>query len=178
MSRKAGRGSLSAILCALPVSVNAKFAFASAAMLAGLMVSGCEQTPVGDAERAKRGQPQASFKLDSAEVKRGQAVYHKHCLKCHGELGKGTVLGWRIRDAEGHLPPPPLDNTARTSLLTTSELLEIVSEGSPAGEGKMPGWKGKLSEREIENVVSYIKSLWSPAVYQLWWSIELSAQAG
>lgn len=149
---------------------------AAAAVLATLVVAGCEQTPVGDAERAKRGQPQASFKLDSTDVKRGQAVYEKNCLTCHGEAGRGKVLDWRIRDADGHLPPPPLNDSAHTPLLATNELLDIVREGSPAGSGKMPAWKKRLSERDIVNVVTYIKSLWTPAVYRLWWSTELRTQ--
>lgn len=143
-------------------------------MLAALVGAGCEQAPFVDAERVRRGQAQASFTLDPADVKRGQAVYEKHCLKCHGESGRGTVLDWRIRDADGHLPPPPLNDSSHTSLLATNELLDSVREGS----GKMPAWKNRLSEREIQNVVTYIKSLWTPAVYRLWWSTELNAQKG
>ncbi|MFP5418874.1 MAG: c-type cytochrome [Gammaproteobacteria bacterium] len=141
-------------------------------LLAALAVAGCEQAPFGDAERARRGPVQARFQLDPADIKRGRAVYQRHCLTCHGPAGKGTVLDWRIRDADGRLPPPPLDDSSRTSLLATGELLDIVREG----RGNMPPWKHTLSGREIEDVVTYIKSLWTPAVYRLWWSVELRAQ--
>ncbi|MBT9568626.1 MAG: cytochrome c [Thiobacillus sp.] len=147
---------------------------AGTVVLAALVVVACEQAPVGDAERVGVVQPRASFKLDAAEVKRGQALYEKHCLGCHGESGRGTVLDWRIRDGDGQLPPPPLDDSARTSLLATGELLDIVREG----RGNMPAWKNTLSERDMERVVTYIKSLWTPAVYRLWWSTELRAQKG
>lgn len=40
------------------------------------------------------------------------------------------------------------------------------------GAGQLPAWKGKLSEQEMQDVVAYIKSLWSDPVYRLWWKLE------
>jgi len=37
----------------------------------------------------------------------------------------------------------------------------MIREGSPQAQGKMPAWKGKLSEQTNRSVVAYIKSLWS-----------------
>ena len=51
-------------------------------------------------------------------------------------------------------------------------LLEAVREGSPEGEGKMPAWKGRLTEQQMQDVVAYIKSLWSDEVYALWLKME------
>ena len=48
----------------------------------------------------------------------------------------------------------------------------MIREGSPGGQGNMPAWKGKLSEQEMQDVVTYIKSLWSDEVYGLWWQME------
>jgi mono/diheme cytochrome c family protein len=42
----------------------------------------------------------------------------------------------------------------------------------------MPAWKGKLSEQEMQDVVAYIKSLWSDQVYRLWLKMEEQSLGG
>ncbi|ODU47243.1 MAG: cytochrome C [Thiobacillus sp. SCN 63-374] len=86
--------------------------------------------------------------------------------------GKGQPGDWRVRDADGMFPPPPLDDSAHAWHHPTAALLEVIRDGSPQGQGKMPAWKGKLSEQEMQDVVVYIKSLWSDPVYRLWWKME------
>ena len=78
----------------------------------------------------------------------------------------------QVRDADGHYPPPPLDDSAHAWHHPTAVLLEAVREGSPEGEGKMPAWKGRLTEQQMQDVVAYIKSLWSDEVYALWLKME------
>jgi mono/diheme cytochrome c family protein len=51
-------------------------------------------------------------------------------------------------------------------------LLEVIRDGSPQGQGKMPAWKDKLTEQQMQDVVAYIKSLWSDEVYTQWWQME------
>ena len=138
-------------------------------------LTACEQAPFGAADRTPRGATRLAFELDPDDIRRGRQIYEKHCLSCHGPAGTGTVLAWRIRDADGHLPPPPLDGSARAALLRHDALVAIIRDGSPSGSGKMPGWNTRLSAREIENVVSYIRSLWTPAVHRLWWNAEQHA---
>ena len=46
-------------------------------------------------------------------------------------------------------------------------MLEVIHDGSPQGQGRMPTWKAKLTEQEMQDVVAYIKSLWSDEVYRL-----------
>ncbi len=110
--------------------------------------------------------------LDTAQVQRGRVVYEQNCLECHGAKGGGLPGDWRIRDAEGKYPPPPLDDSAHAWHHPTQVLLEVIREGSPGGEGNMPAWKGKLSEQQMQDVVVYIKSLWSDEVYRLWQKME------
>ena len=153
-------------------------ALACVVVLAGGLIAGCEQTPSGGAGRDERAQSPSSFKLESSRVTRGKAIYNKHCIQCHGESGKGRVLDWRIRDNDGHLPSPPLNGTANTAQQPASVLLEIIRDGSPPGQGKMPAWKNTLSEQDMQNVMVYIQSLWSPPVYRLWWNINRHAREG
>lgn len=138
-------------------------------LLAGLALTGCDDAPssrMGDAD------PPVERNLDAAQVARGKVVYTNHCLQCHGEDGRGQPGDWRVRDADGHFPPPPLDDSAHAWHHPTAVLLEMIREGSPPGQGKMPAWKGQLSEQEMHDVVAYIKSLWSDPIYRLWWKME------
>lgn len=130
----------------------------------------CDKTPVtqtGDA-----GSAAVEREQDATQVARGKAVYDKYCIECHGANGQGQPGDWRIRDADGRFPPPPLDSSAHAWHHPTAVLLEVIREGSPEGQGNMPAWKGKLSEQQMQDVVAYIKSLWSDEVYALWWKME------
>ena len=137
-----------------------------AALLAGLTLSACERLPFGAAAA-----PPDRYR-DAQQIARGQAAYAQHCMSCHGVEGKGSRGDWRIRDADGRFPPPPLDDSAHAWHHPTADLLEMIRDGSPAGQGNMPAWTGKLSEQAMQDVVAYIKSLWSDPVYQLWWKME------
>jgi mono/diheme cytochrome c family protein len=137
-----------------------------AALLAGLTLSACERLPFG-ADAA----PPDRYR-DAQQIARGQAAYAQHCMSCHGVEGKGSRGDWRIRDADGRFPPPPLDDSAHAWHHPTADLLEMIRDRSPAGQGNMPAWNGKLSEQAMQDVVAYIKSLWSDPVYQLWWKME------
>ena len=143
-----------------------------ASLFAGLALAGCDDAPSGLGGRAAADEAPLDRKLDPAQVARGKAVYGAHCMACHGTGGKGQPGDWRIRDADGFYPPPPLDDSAHAWHHPTAALLETIRDGSPQGQGRMPAWKGRLSEQEMQDVVAYIKSLWSDPVYRLWWKME------
>lgn len=142
-----------------------------ASLIAGLVLAGCEREP-GAMPGQETEEGPVVRNMDAEQVARGHAVYAKHCMECHGENGKGQPGDWRIRDAEGRFPPPPLDDSAHAWHHPTAVLLEVIRDGSPGGAGNMPAWRGKLSEAEMQDVVAYIKSLWSDEVYRLWWQVE------
>lgn len=163
--------------------MNKLFASLGAAAVAGSLLSACDPSPESAApasapaadETADQGP--LDRKLDAAQIARGKTVYEQNCAECHGPQGKGQPGDWRIRDAEGRFPPPPLDDSAHAWHHPTRVLLEIVREGSPGGQGNMPAWKDKLSEAQIQDVVVYIKSLWSDPVYRLWMKMEQQSLA-
>jgi len=140
-----------------------------AVLFAGLTLGACEQAD-DSGSRAGSGPPNRY--QDVHQIARGQAVYTQHCLACHGTEGKGPPGDWRIRDADGRFPPPPLDDSAHAWHHPTAVLLDVIRAGSPGGQGNMPAWKDRLSEQQMQDVVAYIKSLWSDEVYQLWWKME------
>lgn len=123
-----------------------------------------------------RQQALLSRGLDLKQVVSGQQVYEQHCATCHGQESRGQPGDWRLKRANGMYPPPPLDDTAHAWHHATPVLRKAIEEGSPPGAGDMPSWKGKLTDRQIDDVIVYIKSLWSDEVYRHWLEIERQSQ--
>jgi mono/diheme cytochrome c family protein len=78
----------------------------------------------------------------------GKAIFKAKCAMCHGADGKGqTSMGksMKIRD----LASPEVQK------LTDAELTAITTNG----KGKMPAYKGKLTDAEIKAVIVAIRDL-------------------
>lgn len=135
-----------------------------------VLIAGC-----GNDGPATSAPGAARHGLDPARVSRGEAVYNAHCVLCHGPRGAGLPGDWRKTGPDGKYPPPPLDDSAHAWHHPTQVLRRVIRKGSPPGMGNMPAWEGKLSEREIDDVVVYIKSLWSDEIYARWQQIELQS---
>ena len=91
----------------------------------------------------------------------GRRVYRAHCAACHGVLGDGQ--GPAARDLPS--TPPPRDfrmaqfkwrSTPTGELPTDDDLLRTISRGVDGTW--MPGWSGWLSERDMRNVIAYLKT--------------------
>lgn len=130
-----------------------------------LLFTACGEEPQGFARSLN-----AERKYDLAQLQRGAALFEAHCASCHGDKGQGKTLPWNVRQPDGFYPPPPLDDSAHAWHHAAEVLARVVRDGSPPGQGKMPAWKGKLSEQDITDVVVYITSLWSDEKYQLWFT--------
>ena len=95
-------------------------------------------------------QSHAAGKVEPAtgNLAKGKILFIKYCAGCHGPQGKGD--GYRL------LGPDPANLTApSTAKKSDSALLATIHEGKP----NMPSWKGRLSERDIRNVLAYIRTL-------------------
>jgi len=79
---------------------------------------------------------------------KGKRLFTRHCAGCHGAEGKGD--GYKL------LGPDPANLTApATRKKSDRALLTTIHEGKP----NMPSWKGLLSDRDIKNVLAYIRTL-------------------
>ena len=85
---------------------------------------------------------------DSTQIK-PEALYHNYCSVCHGDRGDG-----RSRASKA-LVPPPRDFTSATDL-TRETMITIVTHGKPGTA--MVGWQTQLNQKEVEEVVDYIRS--------------------
>ncbi|HXU44084.1 MAG TPA: cytochrome c [Thermoanaerobaculia bacterium] len=80
----------------------------------------------------------------------GEIVYRKNCAECHGLDGAGNTPNYMgnawadLRDNEWHTGPD-------------AGAIKAVVESGVFGE--MPGYTGKLSREEIDQVVDYVRVL-------------------
>jgi len=79
----------------------------------------------------------------AADVQRGQTIYSSHCAVCHGANGNPVMPGApNFRRMERLLQPD-------------SQLVTAIRNG----KGTMPGYFGILRERELFDVVAYLRTL-------------------
>ena len=102
-----------------------------------------------------------------SQVTTGQKIFQNNCAVCHGNNAQGT-FNWKKPLADGSYPPPPLNGKAHAWHHPLNMLKRTIREGGVAIGGKMPPFKNKLSENEIESVIAYFQSKWSPEVYEIW----------
>ena len=85
----------------------------------------------------------------------GQEIFASYCAACHGSGAEGQP-GWRVRNADGTAPPPPLNGNGHASHHADGLLYRTVSEGMRS----MPAFGDRLSHEEIIAAITHVKSLW------------------
>jgi cytochrome c6 len=75
---------------------------------------------------------------------KGQDTYKAKCAMCHGADGSGNK-------AMGTMP----QSGAEVQGMSDAQLSATITNG----KGKMPAYKGKLTDAQISDLVSYIRSL-------------------
>lgn len=139
---------------------------------AALMMAGCDShSPSSGRTLESLTGPAIQRHHDPQQVALGESLYRQHCAECHGKGAEGAP-DWRHRDAEGMFPPPPLNGTGHAWHHSVAVLKQVILDGSPAGQGKMPSWHGKLSEAEVEAVITWFQSLWPDQVYVAWYEMQ------
>lgn len=80
-------------------------------------------------------------------------VYERECQKCHRANGKGSLIGRII------FKIPDFTNTKWQDNVSDSRLIISVANG----KRKMPGYKGKLTNEEIVDLVKIcVRSYYPP----------------
>jgi mono/diheme cytochrome c family protein len=133
-------------------------------LMAALVVAGAGALAAGET----RPPP-----LNPKEVEAGRIVYQRSCVSCHGVRGQGEA-NWETPNAQGELPSPPHDAEGHTWKHSDEMLYRMVAEGwrDPFNKTQrltMPAFKDQLSPHEIRDVVTYLKSLWTPEQRQFQW---------
>jgi mono/diheme cytochrome c family protein len=108
-------------------------------------------------------------------VSQGAKVFQENCASCHGKQAAGGP-NWRQMGTDGKYPPPPLNGTGHAWHHPLNMLYQVVSNGSPGGQGNMPAWKDKLSQDEIVATIAWFQSRWPEEIYRAWAKRELASR--
>ena len=91
---------------------------------------------------------------NAASVAAGQTAYAKQCAGCHGDTGKGDgSMGEELNPKPSNLTDADWKHGS-----TDGEIFVLIRDGGSKGTG-MKGYKSKLTEHQIWDVVNYVRSL-------------------
>ena len=105
-----------------------------------------QQPRHADAEKLKNPVPS-----DAASIEEGKKLYGRHCASCHGPTGKGDG-GMAL---SGGTPANLTDETWDHGS-TDGEIFVVIRDGTSTD---MESYKEKLSEKQIWQLVNFIRSL-------------------
>ena len=87
-------------------------------------------------------------------LRKGGALYARHCARCHGASGYGVQ-----DDRQSLLPSPALLAFLIQKPIAVDEyLLWSISEGGAAFDSPMPAFRDVLSREEIWQIVAYMRA--------------------
>ena len=102
-------------------------------------------------------------------IDRGKIVYESNCVSCH-QVNLIGAENWKGLDEDGHRKAPPLNGTGHTWHHDDATLHNIIKYGLAKlvknYEGKMLGFADKINDKQIDSVLSYIKSHWEDEIYE------------
>lgn len=85
----------------------------------------------------------AAFAAAAADVARGADLYGRLCASCHGAGGRPVL--------------PGTPDLSRPTALLKPDLALLASVRD--GRGAMPAYRGQLRDREILDIVGYMRTL-------------------
>ncbi len=89
---------------------------------------------------------------DGDALSPGQKLFESKCAQCHGKDAKGNVKMAKVLKVD----PVNVDLTRAAAVtLSTADKIKTVTNGNK----KMPKFKGKLTDDEIQTAVKYLESL-------------------
>jgi len=137
-----------------------------------------KKADVADVENSlqKSASSMKNFSVDS--ITRGALVFQERCAECHGPQAQGHP-GWapvstrKNKNKKTNTKPlvlaPPLDGNGVAHLRKKTQLVKVITRGIKREKVLvMPGWKGRLSSQDIEDVITWFQALWPPKVYEAW----------
>lgn len=97
--------------------------------------------------------PAESHALEGSRTDKStpEKIYHNYCSVCHGDKGDG-----RSRAQNSFVRPPKDFTKTDPKSLPRDYMVAIVRDGK-AGTA-MVGWKTQLNDKEIEQVVDYVRT--------------------
>ena len=112
-----------------------------------------------------QGRTLLQLRAPSAEASRGEQLYSANCASCHGGPTGGGMMDYPPKhNANGHTWHHSDCELKQVIADGTSPMVEMMREMmAPPGAPTMPAWRDRLSDDEIDAVLTYIKTMWTPA---------------
>lgn len=79
----------------------------------------------------------------AADVNKGRQLFGTHCAACHGQTGRSVMIG------------APNFNRGEALMRPDSTLLTTIR----AGKNACPAFRGILSDRDILDVIAFLRTL-------------------
>lgn len=90
-------------------------------------------------------------------AREGRALYRHYCLNCHGDEGRGDGFNAYNLDPK---PQSLADSTFQARNSDADLATAIRAGGAAVGlSNGMPPWGRTLNERQIQNLVAYVRAL-------------------
>lgn len=142
-------------------------------VVAVLLVSACgKEKPDTSAAKDAASALQGDRPVSTESLLRGVRLFQEHCAQCHGPEAQGHP-DWRNPQV---VAAPPLNGGGNVWKRRKPEMIAIIRNGAMRhGEPVMPAWKGRLSDQEIEDVITWFQALWPADVYDRWRKANVSA---
>jgi mono/diheme cytochrome c family protein len=126
----------------------------AALILVVVVTVAADRTVAQSKPGAKPAPPKNPVPATAASVKAGQQVYAQQCRHCHGVKGLGDG------------PLAPTDPKPRNFALgkfefgsADGDLFNVIWNGAPKPKSEMKAMKGTLSEKDVWNIVNFIRTL-------------------
>ncbi|OGI53608.1 MAG: hypothetical protein A3D32_04475 [Candidatus Muproteobacteria bacterium RIFCSPHIGHO2_02_FULL_60_13] len=133
-------------------------------IMAALLVSACGKQE-SEAPLREGATAQADRSFSTENLFRGVRLFHEHCAQCHGPEAQGHP-DWRNPKV---VAAPPLNGTGNEWKRRKQDMIAVIKNGAKRnGEPVMPAWKGRLTDREIEDIINWYQALWPADVYERW----------
>jgi mono/diheme cytochrome c family protein len=97
----------------------------------------------------------AAAKANPESIASGETIFKRQCQMCHGATGVGD--GPAAKTLKGKLPN--LADKATLAKVSDDDIHELVENGKKTELGNMPAFKSKLKPEEIQDVISYVRTL-------------------
>ncbi|MET2853100.1 c-type cytochrome [Vibrio owensii] len=90
-----------------------------------------------------------------ADLAAGKQHFQSYCVSCHGDKGHGDGLVAKATN----IKPDNIFDELTNPFGTKVELIGTVLEGENGQSGAMPPFKSVLSEKQVNDIFEYIKSI-------------------
>ena len=143
-----------------PMNASRYFALATIGILLVAGVTAC-----GKKETTPGVKPVEESLVSREALVRGEKLYRENCGQCHGPEGQGHP-DWQT---PGVAAAPPLNGTGNDWKRSKGDMVAVIKAGvKRKGEQIMPGWKGRMTDAEIDDLIVWFQTFWPREVYERW----------